>query len=63
MKEISGEIDEDTVECLTCMDTGEYIPAESDFLMPCPSCERGIWNDILETADNARREQMREDAS
>ena len=52
--------DDDLIECLVCMDTGEYIPAESDFLMPCPSCERGVWNDVLETWDDARREQMRE---
>ena len=55
--------DDDLIECLVCMDTGEYIPAMSDFLMPCPSCERGVWNDVLETWDDARREQIREDAS
>ena len=63
MPELGGAEEDDLIECLTCMDTGEYVAPGSYLLLPCPSCERGIWNDILETADDARREQMREDTA
>jgi hypothetical protein len=45
------------------MDTGEYIPPMSDLLMPCPNCERGIWNNWTELADDMRREQIREETA
>lgn len=53
--EVSDE-DED-IDCLTCMDTGEYVAGESGLLMPCPNCERGIWNNWTELADEMRMEK------
>jgi hypothetical protein len=47
--------DQPDIDCLVCMDSGWFVPLNSDMKQPCPDCRRGESNFWTEAYDDMRR--------
>jgi hypothetical protein len=53
----AADDDAPDIACLTCEDTGEYLPDGSDTLAPCLDCPAGEWNFHTELLDDMRMDR------